>query len=186
MYWGVNGKELNTRCLGMFGVKKNASYQSSVRVISSVIVGIFLLSNRMTAAEAAERPAWRTLQIMVLPQIGRGRTFVRIAVVVSVRRVERNQQKERTHIAKHFVLKSSAESDSTMPDGIGGACLEEYSYKEDDIGVRNSHEEKLSAPSQSRPWLPLYAKDVLQPTSPGLHNQRSRCRPLHCNHAFPC
>ena len=31
-----------------------------------------------------------------------------------------------------------------MPDGIGGACLEEYSYKEDDIGVRNSREEKLT------------------------------------------
>jgi hypothetical protein len=64
----------------------------------------------------------------MLPQIGRGRSFVRIAVVVSVMRiVERDHQS--THMAKHFVLKSSAASSSIMPDGIGGACLEEYSYK---------------------------------------------------------
>ena len=127
---GVNGKELNTQCLGNVWGKKNASYQSSVRVKSSVFVGIFFLFIKlMTAAEAAEHPSLGTLQKVVLPQIGRGRTFVRIAIVVSVRRIEKDQR--RTHMAKHFLLKSSAASSSTMPDGIGGACLEEYSYKED-------------------------------------------------------
>ena len=32
-----------------------------------------------------------------------------------------------TYIAKHLLLKSSAWGESVMPDGIGGACLEEYS-----------------------------------------------------------
>ena len=94
----MNEKELNTQCLGMFGgEKKYASYESSVRVISLVFVGIFFLfSNLMTAAEAAERPTMRSMQEMVLPQFGRGRTFVRIAVIVSVRRVTRDQPKD-TH-----------------------------------------------------------------------------------------
>ena len=128
---GVNGKELNTQCLGNVWGKKNASYQSSVRVKSSVFVGIFILLfiKLMTAAKAGEHPSLGALQEVVLPQIGRRRTFVRIAVVVSVRRIERDQR--RTHMAKHFLLKSSAASSSTMPDGIGGACLEEYSYEED-------------------------------------------------------
>ena len=125
----------------MFGVeKKMQSYQSSVRVKSSVFVGIFLFSNLilMTAAEAGKSPTLGTLQEVVLPQIGRGRTFVRIAVVVSVRRaVEKDQR--RTHMAKHFVLKSSAASSRIMPDGIGGACLEEYSYKKGcDLGIGNA------------------------------------------------
>lgn len=67
----MNGKDLNTQCLGvMFGVeKKMQSYQSSVRVKSSVFVGIFLFSNLilMTAAEAGESPTLGTLQEVVLP-----------------------------------------------------------------------------------------------------------------------
>ena len=55
---------------------------------SSVFVGIFLFS---TAAEATERPTLGTLQEVVLPQIGRGRAFVRIAVAVSARMVERSR-----------------------------------------------------------------------------------------------
>ena len=54
----------------MFGVeKKMQSYQSSVRVKSSVFVGIFLFSNLilMTAAEAGESPTLGTLQEVVLP-----------------------------------------------------------------------------------------------------------------------
>ena len=52
----------------MFGVeKKMQSYQSSVRVKSSVFVRIFLFSDLMTATEAAERPTWGTLQEVVLP-----------------------------------------------------------------------------------------------------------------------
>ena len=90
---GVNGVNETRSALGMFGVKKNASYQSSVRVISSVIVGIFLFSNLTTAGETAERPTWGTLQVMVLPQFGRGRTFIRITVVVSVWTVTRDQKK---------------------------------------------------------------------------------------------
>ena len=54
-------------------------------------------------------------------------------------------------MAKHFLLKSSATSSSIMPDGIGGACLEEYSYKKDVTLVSSFIEEKLSAPSQSLP-----------------------------------
>ena len=74
----------------MFGVKKNASYQSSVRVKSSVFVGIFILLfiKLMTAAKAGEHPSLGALQEVVLPQIGRRRTFVRIAVVVSIKRIE--------------------------------------------------------------------------------------------------
>jgi hypothetical protein len=121
------GKELNTQCLGNVWGKKNASYQSSVRVKSSVFVGIFLFSNLMAASKAAECPILGTLQEVVLPQIGRRRSFVRVAVIISVRA---ENDRNRTHIAKHFVLKSSAASSSTMPDGIGGACLEEYSYKD--------------------------------------------------------
>ena len=67
---------------------------------SSVFVGIFFLFSHlilMTTAEAGENPTMGTLQEVVLPQIGRGRTFVRIAVVVSVRRVVEKDQREDTH-----------------------------------------------------------------------------------------
>ena len=33
----------------------------------------------------------------------------------------------KTYSAKHFFLKSSAREESVTPEGIGGACLEEYS-----------------------------------------------------------
>lgn len=64
---------------------------------SSVFVGIFFLFSHlilMTTAEAGENPTMGTLQEVVLPQIGRGRTFVRIAVVVSVRIVEKDQRED--------------------------------------------------------------------------------------------
>ncbi len=62
---------------------------------SSVIVEIFLFSNLVTAAEAGEHPTWGKFQVFVLSQLGRGRTFVRVAVIVQLV-VESDQQKGQT------------------------------------------------------------------------------------------
>lgn len=60
----------------------------------------------------------------MLAQLGSGRTLVRITRKKrAYQETLRGPEKKKTYTAKHLCLKSSANAESVIPDGIGGACF---------------------------------------------------------------